>query len=60
MSTKKQKEQQQRIERAVHFASTVILKRQGADAACQFICFAVALEVPFAASYLLSKWSNNN
>jgi hypothetical protein len=55
MSTRKQ-----RIERAVHFAANVILKRQGADAACQFICFAVALEVPFAASYLLSKWSNNN
>lgn len=55
MSTRKQ-----RLENAVHFATNVILKRQGADAACQFICFAVALEVPFAASYLLSKWSNKN
>lgn len=55
MSTRKQ-----RLENAVHFATSVILTRQGADAACHYICFAVAIEVPLAAQYLLSKWNNNN
>ncbi len=54
MNTRKQ-----RLENAVNYATNVILKRQGPDAACHFICFAVALEVPLAAQYILSKWNNN-